>query len=128
MLSSDRAGYSHRFTPRKQRTYEYTTQFFFQDGGIWNKNRYYRPAGKSPELQWIGKYFIPMGSQPARPEKDNYAMEYDIAQWANPNIYQVIYVDDDGNFRSQPEASWRPGRLNIMVNVNTDLITDVQYF
>lgn len=128
MLSSDLAGYSHRSTPRKQRTYNYTDQFFFQEGGIWNKNRYYRPKGGSPELEWIGKYFIPMGAQPARPDVPNYAMEHEIAMWARPNIYQVIYVDDEGNFRTQPEAAWRPGRLNIMVNMNTDKIVDVQYF
>jgi len=127
LLPSDLAGYSHRFSPRKQRTYEYTAHFF-QDGGIWNKNRYYRPKPQSPELEWIGKYFIPWGSQPANPNADNYITEYDIALYARPNIYQVLWTDANGELRTLPEAKLRPGRMNIFVNVSTMKVSDVQYF
>jgi hypothetical protein len=126
-LSADLNGYSHIFSPRKRRTHEYTG-IFFQDGGIWNKNRYYRPKPDSPEMKWIGKYFIPDGAQPYDRNTDNYVMEHDIALFARPYVYQVIYVDDEGNFRSQPEAAWRPGRLNVMVNAKTNIIADIQYF
>ena len=128
LLSADLAGYSHRSTPRKQRTYNYTDVFFFQDGGIWNKSRHYRPRPESPELKWIGKYFIPIGSQPFHPERDNYVMEHDIAMMARPNIYQVLWTDAEGRLRSQPEARWRPGRMNVYVNAVTSIVENVEFF
>lgn len=128
MLSADLAGYSHRSTPRKQRTFNYTDVFFFQDGGLWNKSRHYRPQPQSPQLQWIGKYFIPMGSQPFHPDKANYVLEHEIAKYAQPFIYQVLWTDAEGRLRSQPEDRWRPGRLNVYVNAQTGIIQDVEYF
>lgn len=127
LMTADLAGYSHSFTPRKQRTYEYTGQFF-QGGGIWNKNRYYRPKQDSPQMQWIGKYFIPWGSQPANRDADNYVTEYEIAMYARPNIFQVLWTDAEGMLKSLPEAELRPGRMNIFVNAATNIISDVQYF
>ena len=123
----DGFSYSHIFSPRKQRTYEYT-RLTWADGGTWNKNRHYRPSPQSPELKWIGKYFIPMGSRPYNENADNYVMEHDIALWARPNIYQVIYADANGSFISKPDSMWRPGRLNVIVNASDNTIMDISYF
>jgi hypothetical protein len=127
MMVADLAGYSSQFSPRKQRTFEYTGQFF-QGGGIWNKNRYYTPQPDSPEMKWIGKYFIPWGSQPANPNASNYVLEHEMAEWAKPYIYQVLWTDGEGNLKSLPEAELRPGRMNVFVNAVTNIISDVQYF
>lgn len=135
-------------TPRKWRGYQYSTAY--QPSAQHATRFVYTAKGEDPESAWVGKRVVywqgdsvwtyarqlqslydPTDPNGERRGKANahagVVYEYDIAKFCRPNIYRFIYVDDDGNFLSKPEVSYRPGRMNILIDRN-DVIRKIMYF
>jgi hypothetical protein len=95
-------------------------------------------ANLDPTRQsWIGKFLIPMGYEPANPDKNNYVYEREIAKHCKPWIFQVLFIGrpDAPKYMarstgmdvvSKPDANYHPNRTNIYVDEN-DVIRDVKY-
>lgn len=121
-------------SPRKATTYNYPRDFI-HNPGVDNLNRYvgskhnhYIPKSPTPESKFRGKYFVPDGYRPQNPCADNYVTEKEIALFARPNIYQVIFASSAEDWISKPESYLRPGRMNLIVDPRDYKILDVEYF
>lgn len=114
-------------SPRKWRTFPHADNF--QPSWLY-RQQMYRPS--KPDSNWIGKYFIPDGSIPARPHVDNYVLEYDVMRKSGMYNYRILYavkaVDETGwVIRSKAAIEGRPGQMNIILTPQ-NLILDVQYW
>jgi hypothetical protein len=135
-------------TPRKWRTYEYSTAY--QPSVMHAGSLVYSAKSGDPAFDWVGKKIVywngdsvwdyarqlqslydpsdPNGERRGKINKDaNVVYEYDIAKFCRPNIYRFIYIDENGKFLSKPETSYRPGRMNLLID-RQDIIRGVQYF
>lgn len=129
--------------PRKWRTIYHSQSV--QPSRLYSRE-IYKPTKVQKESEWIGKYFIPDGSVPRRPEANNYITEYDIMKHAGMYSYRVLYAvkattkdsvsfpsgNDSMNgsgwiLRSKASIESRPGQLNLILSTQ-NLILDVQYF
>jgi hypothetical protein len=131
---STKLGWDASMTPRKWRTIYASNAF--QPSWLYRKQKYV-----APNQNWIGKYFIPVDSTPAFPDKNNYVMEYDIMRQAGMYIYRILYAvkndiqngfyprADDSEYviKSKPSIEGRPGQMNIILDTN-NIILDVQYW
>lgn len=95
---------------------------------VGGKHQHYIPEKPAPETEFIGKYFIPNGSRPLNELNKNYVTEREISMFARPNIYQVIFANSLEEWISKPESYLRQGRLNLIINPNTYVILDIEYF
>jgi len=131
-------------TPRKWRTVNYATNVStnldspgYQSSLFHQQNHgYYTPNKENVESTWVGKKLLAwegesVSSYVQQIREMKYGAgaisEYEIAMFARPRIYRILYVDANGNWRSKPDVSYRAGRLNIMVGPD-DVIKSVGYF
>jgi hypothetical protein len=134
----------HQTTPRKWRTYNYTTNVSAGTGSssyapsiLYQSGKGFAiPAEGSTERTWIGKKLsywtgdsITSYVKQIRELKYGKGIigEYEIATFARPNIYRILFVDEKGIWKSKPEISYQAGRLNIIVGPD-DVIKAVAYF
>ena len=89
------------------------------------------------QRSWIGKYFIAEGKYPGNPAMQNYVMEFEIARYARPYTFRVLFTGPPNTpqymsrsteimTKSKPHHDFRPGQLNILVNTQ-GVIVDVIY-
>jgi hypothetical protein len=132
----------HDWTPQKGRSV--MSENAFQPTNLYRKN-IYKPESSSDGLDavqesWIGKYFIPDGSQPKHPERDNYVLEREIANYLRQRRwqYQVLFVGrpNAGKYMargtgidvvSKPDVLYKPSRMNIFVTTD-DKIQKIEFF
>lgn len=126
-------GWDAAMTPRKWRTVYASNAF--QPTWLYSTRSY------TPPNPWIGKYFIPAGSNPAFPNKDNFVMEYDIMRRAGMYTYRILYAVKNNKkngfnpesgeakyiIKSKPSVEGRPGQMNLILDTN-NVILDVQYW
>jgi len=122
-IRSQELRYDHEHSPRKQRMFAAGGQF--QPSRLYN-NQLYKPTKPEPEAEWIGKFFIPEGSIPANPEKDNYVREYDVMKRAGKYSYRVLYAHN-GQLKSKAAIERRPGQMNLIINTNNRILS-VEYY
>lgn len=96
------------------------------------------------QTSWIGKKLI-FNDQLAR-RNINVVHEKDIALYASPYIYRILFVNDpkvtdiqnlmfyddptiknDFRVRSVPTVDFKPARMNVLVDLN-NIIQDIRYF
>jgi hypothetical protein len=129
----------HQTTPRKWRTINYPQMegSNYVPSLLYQANHgFLKASPSSVEYTWIGKKLIPWQGESlssyveqiraARLGVDNIS-EYEIAKFARGKIYRIVFVDNNGLFRSKPNVTYQAGRLNIMVGPD-DIIRDVGYF
>jgi len=125
----------HQTSPRKWRSYTSAATY---SPSIYNKcgNGCKQPELTPMEHSWIGKKILywtgdSISSYVKQVRETKYGKnsigEYEIAKYARPNIYRILFLDQDGKIKSKPEVSYRPGRMNILVDTN-DIIRGVLYF
>jgi hypothetical protein len=129
----------HDHTPNKMRSV--MTDHAFQPTNLYRSMERAAESGASQlspvQQSWIGKYFIPMGYEPANPQKNNYVYEKEIAYNVKPWIFRVLYIGQPNALKfmsqstgidtvSKPNADYHPGRLNIFVDVN-DVIQKIEF-
>jgi hypothetical protein len=126
-------GWDAAMTPRKWRTIYASNAF--QPTWLYRKQVY------EPGSEWIGKYFIPVDSQPTYPDKQNYVMEYDIMRKSGMYNYRILYAAENTTkngfnprpgdpkwvIKSKPSIEGRPGQMNIILDTN-NIILAVQYW
>ena len=128
--------YSHRTTPRKQRTYAHSTAY--QSSTLYRSLRGHSTPMIETKLsdrgdgikKWIGKLFIP-SHESENPEIINikarsreFVTENEIAQFARPNYYRIFRVRDE-KVVSKPKIL-NGYELSIFLDEN-DKILDVRY-
>ncbi len=91
----------------------------------YQQSRLYESTRFRPATNWIGKYFIPIGSFPYDPHTMNYIHEYDVMKKAGSYAYRILYIN--GEKKSKPSIEYRPAQLNIILNPD-NVILDVVYF
>lgn len=134
-LFSQEIRYQHPWSPRKSRTYAPGGQF--QPTWLYHK-QIYRPYGATnipnakdgDEASWIGKIFIPEGSIPSNPSKNNYIREYDVMKKAGTYSYRILYaVQKNGEWviKSKASVEGRPGQMNLIMSPKNEII-DIQYW
>lgn len=140
---------SYNMSPRKQRGYG-PPGVFLQQGDpttakytlpaigmygqreLYNKHRHFVPqsSGSIPKhyatnYRWltaqVGKVFIPTGYVPYSPEKNNYVFEKDIAIYAKPYNFNILYAG-----RTKPMYDYLPEQLNVVLN-EKNVIIEVYY-
>lgn len=90
------------------------------------------------QQSWIGKYFIPMGYEPSQPNKNNYVLEREIANYTKRYTYQVLFIGrpDAPKYMargtgidavSKPDVEYRPNRTNIFLDMD-NVIRRVEFF
>ncbi len=89
------------------------------------QSRLYNDTRYRPLTDWIGKYFIPIGSFPRDPHMLNYISEYEVMKKTGSYAYRIAYVN--GSKKSKPSIEYRPAQLNLILNPD-NLILDVLYF
>jgi hypothetical protein len=124
----------HQTTPRKWRTRAHAKTY--TPSILYRNRRSYSPGPGTEEHSWIGKKLLywtgdsvcsyVKANRMRSYGKDSIG-EYEIARFARSGTYRIIFVDDQGNWRSKPEVSYRPGRMNLLVNPR-DIIVGVSYF
>ena len=127
---------SHFYNPRKLRSYG--APGFFTNSSTYlptlgpldlisqeeNKHRHYIPESPNTvpkkfalNYSWlnaqIGKVYIPVGYLPGNPSKNNWVSEKEIAIYAKPYDFNILYEN-----RSKPMADLQPSRLNIVLDLN----------
>lgn len=137
MLSHEVVNF-HEWTPQQARAYP--TNHSFQPTIMYRSVD--KPVSGANELDatrksWIGKYFIPSGYQPAKPDKNNYVYEWEIARHCNPWAFQILFIGhpDTPKFMargtgidtvSKPDINYNPGRTTIFIDHN-GLISKVEF-
>jgi hypothetical protein len=117
----------HQTSPRKWRTYGSAKNYI--------PSIMYSGIPKGIDSSWVGKKIIYWNGDSVKSyirqiRETKYGdsiSEYDIARYARPNIYRIIFVDNNGIIRSKIETSYQPSRMNIFVN-DKDIITKISYF
>lgn len=126
----------HVHTPYKQRTYlSAGTSTSYQDSMLYGR-KLENPLSAfdelDPDLQkWVGKVIIINGEQPRMGAQ--YVLETEIAKYARPHIYRVLYTGEPDimtseykdavvRLRSKPNVTYRPERLNIFVNQQNKIV------
>jgi hypothetical protein len=140
----------HQTTPRKWRTSSgsgfistnlntpgYIPSWLWQDNTNGQAQRgYFEPEKTTSQHAWIGKKLLywngeSLDSYVAQIRQLKYGPaaigEFEIAQFARPNDYRIIFVDKNGNWRSNPNISYQAGRLNVLVGPD-DIIQKIAYF
>ena len=138
---------------RKKRTYNAAPAYF--KPSVYRAQAYAPESATrldSVQLSWIGKKIIYHGQEgdlahwPGNRLVDFHGMipEYVIARYAIPNSYRIIYTSDLDKEINQLSTlkysntaldatsiytyEYRPGRMNIIIDPQTDIIRDIQYF
>jgi hypothetical protein len=74
---------------------------------------------------------------PYSPGHGNHVFEYEIARYNRGKIYRILYarpIDPRKNagrkfmYLSKPAIETRPGRMNIVVNPDNDIVLAIEYF
>ena len=133
-LISDELRYSHQTSPRKTRT--------LRSGGVFLPTILYRNDMEVDMTNnWVGKEFIPWNGEFILPyvrsvylmkNNPNIVSEFEIANFAKPNIYRVLYVIIDPRtgkliMKSKPSVEYEPGRLNVLLTPD-NIIRKIAYF
>lgn len=141
----------HQTSPRKWRSYDYsknvpdyTPSLLYTGSCGWARDGEHtcgragimRAANDAPGY-WIGKKLIYWQGESLdsfvqqvrlmKFSKENAISEFEIAQFARPNTYRIIFVDNAGIWRSKPDTTYRAGRLNLFIGPD-DRIRGVGYF
>jgi hypothetical protein len=115
--------WSARITPRKWRTFTPARSVL--------PSRLYGPARVVKRNIWTGKYFIPEGSAPALPHRQNYVLESEIARTTGGRSYRILYAvagpTGEWIIRSKPTIEDRPGQLNLVLTGN-NVVLGVAWF
>lgn len=142
-LISDELRYSHQTSPRKVRTYGATG--LFQPTILYRGDVTTAPSNK----RWVGRILAPWNGNIIQSyirsvqlgrNNPEVVSEFEIANFAKPHIYRILYTDTPGDpastvpgfngisIKSKPEVLYIPERLNIIVNPVNNMILDTAYF
>ncbi len=108
---------SHEFQSPMRKTGKY---YAYQ-----THSRLYNKSVSRPQTDWIGKYFIPIGSFPRDPYYHNYVSENEVIKKTGRYAYRIIYTNGIG--MSKPSIEYRPAQLNIILSPD-NVILDAAYF
>jgi len=119
--------YNHGHTPRKARTVTYSDQF--QPTHFYRK-QIYIPSKNEKQSEWVGKYFLPIGSTNNCIPSCMVISEHDVRRHAGMYSYRVLYADvSNGQIHIQSKAAMegRPGQLNLIMDTNNKILK-VEYW
>lgn len=132
-LISDELRYSHQTSPRKVRTFRGPGQF--QPTLLYRRELESNQPDGIP-ARWIGRILIPWNGniiqsyiRTVQLGRNDPAIisEFEIANYAKPNTYRILYVDGD-IVKSKPQIGYVPNRLNVLVDPVSNIIQSVLYF
>lgn len=132
-LISDELRYSHQTSPRKTRTVQGSS--LFQPTLLYKSD-----VAVFDPSDWVGREFVPWNGENIESYKrsvflgtnnPDYVSEFEIANYAKPNMYRIVYVircQGHLYFKSKPNIEYIPSRLNLLITPSDNIIRKVAYF